>query len=125
MSDQNIIDLAKKLKALAEQGVGGEKENASAMLQRLMDKHGITIDSISNDVKKRRWFTVKTTQLKFLRQVVSSVIGGDYSYFVHPNVKSEIAFELTDAEYIEVEAKFDFYWRKYKEDMEIFYSAFI
>ncbi len=125
MNDEKILDLAKKLKALAEQGVGGEKENATAILKSLMEKHGITLDSITEDVKKRRWFIVKTTQLKLIKQVVGSVIGGDFSYYVKQNIKTDIAFNLTDAEFIEIEAKFGFYWKKYEEDLRLFYSAFI
>ena len=36
------LDLLLKLKALAERGTGGEKENAEKSLQRLMKKYGFT-----------------------------------------------------------------------------------
>jgi len=37
-----ILDKAKKLKALADRGIGGEKENATRMLCLYMEKHNIT-----------------------------------------------------------------------------------
>lgn len=36
-----ILDKAKKLKALADRGIGGEKENATRMLGLYMEKHNI------------------------------------------------------------------------------------
>ncbi len=125
MDDNKILDLAKKLKALADQGVDGEKENAAAMLQRLMEKHGITLESISDEVKRKRYFDIKTTQQKFFQQVASSVIGGGFSYFVSPTSKRRIGIELTDAQYIEIDAKFEFYIKAYEKDLDIFYRAFI
>ena len=43
------IELAKKLKALADKGIGGEKSNAEAMLNNLMKKHNITIEEIEGE----------------------------------------------------------------------------
>lgn len=45
-----ILDKAKKLKALADRGVGGEKENAYRMLGLYMKKHNIT----ENELKFHR-----------------------------------------------------------------------
>lgn len=45
-----ILDKAKKLKALADRGVGGEKENAYRMLNAYMAKHNIT----ENELKHHR-----------------------------------------------------------------------
>jgi len=40
---KNKIELAKKLKALAERGFGGEAKNAAELLKTLCIKHGIDI----------------------------------------------------------------------------------
>ena len=41
--DEKMIQRIKKLQALlAERGVGGEKETAAKMLQRLLEKNGIS-----------------------------------------------------------------------------------
>ena len=57
-SRKKILDKAKKLKELAERGVGGEKENAKAMLEKYMFKHKISdaemysYESTSSDYSK-------------------------------------------------------------------------
>ena len=43
------IELAKKLKALADRGIGGEKINAEKMLNALMKKHKISIEDIEGE----------------------------------------------------------------------------
>ena len=45
-SRKKILDKAKKLKELAERGVGGEKENAKSMLEKYMIKHEISDEEI-------------------------------------------------------------------------------
>ena len=39
--------LLKKIKALAERGVGGERENAEALLARLMEKYDVSEEELS------------------------------------------------------------------------------
>jgi hypothetical protein len=46
-SRTKILDKAKKLKELADRGIGGEKENAKIMLDKYMIKHNITESEIS------------------------------------------------------------------------------
>lgn len=46
-SRTKILDKAKKLKELADRGVGGEKENAKLMLEKYMLKHNITESELS------------------------------------------------------------------------------
>lgn len=45
MIDPKILEKARKLKALADRGVGGEKENAQRMLEEYMKKHGLKYKS--------------------------------------------------------------------------------
>ena len=39
---EELLQRLERVKALAERGVGGEKENAEALLNRLMAKYGIS-----------------------------------------------------------------------------------
>lgn len=50
MMDQKKIDLLKKLKTLAEQGIGGEKETAQKKLEQLMQKY-INVDREKSSVQ--------------------------------------------------------------------------
>ena len=126
---ENLLNLIRKLKELADRGEGGEKDNAANKLQSLLDKHGISLEDISQDVIKEREFILKPHQLKFFVQIAYSCFGKETTIYKYQNEKKrkEIKrfLKLTDAQFIELTAKFDFYWNKYENDLEIFYSAFI
>lgn len=126
--NQKIINLARKLKALADRGVGGEKETAYHMLTRLMKQHGITFDDIDGIERVQHEFFVNDNQYKFFRQVVASVIGAPFSVFhlKGDRRKRKPRFiDCTNAEAVEIQAKFDFFWRAYQEEENIFYRAFV
>ena len=46
----NKEELVKKIKALAESGVGGEKKNAQKLLQELMTKYNISEESLNGEI---------------------------------------------------------------------------
>lgn len=51
-NDEKKMELLKKLKALAERGVGGEKEGAQKKMEQLMKKYGIEdIDLLEEKVE--------------------------------------------------------------------------
>jgi hypothetical protein len=119
------LELAKKLKALADRGAtDAERENASEHLERLMKKHKISIDEVDSDVLKLRQFRVKPEQIKIWKQVVSNVVGRGQK--VQYNATENImAIELTNSDCIEIDAKYTFHWHKLIEEQEIFYQAYI
>ena len=124
-----IIELAKKLKALADGGIGGEKENAAAMLDRLMKQHDITIDTISDVEKKDYIFNVEKEKEKFLIQIIASVIGNNFDHWTYISDRRKKIKRhriiCTPAEAIEIQAKFDFFWKAWESELEIFYGAFV
>ena len=52
----NKTDLLKKVKALAEHGVGGEATNAAEILERMMKKYGITEAELGEETRERHDF---------------------------------------------------------------------
>ena len=52
---EELLRRLERVKALAERGVGGEKENAEALLNRLMAKYGISEEDIE-DTAERDYF---------------------------------------------------------------------
>lgn len=52
---EELLQRLERVKALAERGVGGEKENAEALLNRLMAKYGISEEDIE-DTAERDYF---------------------------------------------------------------------
>lgn len=129
MSNSNKpIELAKKLKALADRGIDGEKQNAISMLHTLMKKHKITMEMITGDEKKDYQFIIPKGSDRFFRQISSSVLGkthGTVEYTYHPRNKHRMGITCTPAEAIEIEGKFKFYWKAYNDEVDIFYNAFI
>lgn len=118
---QKIIDLCKKLNALAKGGVGGEKHNAAQMLQKLLEKHAISINDIEEEVKKRFCFKPKNSQL--LVQVAATVIGTVNAYTLRG--RKGVYMDLTTAQYIEIEAKYSFYQSAYNKELKKMVKAFV
>lgn len=121
------IELAKKLKALAERGEGGEKENAQKMLDELMQKYDISMDEIELDKREDRMFKgVKPAFSKLFAQVVYAVIGKDWDgvgkSLRYPSLRW---VKCSAAEKIEIEVRFSIYCRAYVKEIGLFYEAFI
>lgn len=122
--------LLKKIRALAERGVGGEADNAEEILRRLMEKYGVSEDELNEEERRRHDFEYHgKEQEKLLRQVVFKVTGG-YAYNLVYNatgrkVKTKLGADCTAAEKVEIELLFDFYTRLWERERAAFLSAFI
>lgn len=128
----NLLELAKKLKALADKGIGGEKTNAIEMLEALCKKHNIRIEDLDQEEKKEYFFKINISDAKFFNQIVHGVNRSIpvYGEFPKKHIKEyylpgNFAIDCTCYEYIEIEAKFNFYLALYKEEVDIFYTAFL
>lgn len=130
-SNERIIDLLRKIKALADKGVGGEKETAQERLQFLMKKHGISYDDISDTVRKTFKIRLRKEDFRLFNQILGNVCGNRTNYEFHRTKYFPTGFfdsyevKCTDSQWLEVNAKFDFYLKAYKDNLELMYSAFI
>jgi len=122
---EGIIKLAKKLKALADRGIGGEKANAERMLEDLMRKHNLNIDMIQEPERFVHYFPYKEGQALMKGQIIVHVMGKDCKLYKHPQKKDMHVIECTRAEFLEIDATFDFFWRAYEEELKVFTRAFI
>lgn len=117
--------LLKKLQALAERGVGGEKANAQRMLDDMLKKLGLTMEDLIEDPVDVRLIKYKDElQKKFYNQVIASVMG-NISIWGHKQYKKTLIFEATHTEYIEIKAKCIFFFRDYIRQRQLFYKAYI
>jgi len=119
-----LIELAKKIKALAEQGVDGEKETAQRKLEKFLKDHNLTLDELEEDVINPYCFYITEKQFKLFIQVVANVINRSKVSYSKPK-KNTIKLHCTLAEYIEIELKFRHYWKDYNDQLNVFFSAFI
>lgn len=122
----NKIELLKKIKALADGGVGGEKTNAEKKLREMMNKLGLTEEDLEEEKIVTRIF--ETGNLKVNKnlfgQIAASVIE-DVKIYGSTVSKKIRLIDCTVAQQVEIEAKFAFYKTRYKHDLETFYLAFI
>lgn len=120
------LEVAKKLKALAEKGVGGERYSAQQALDRLMRQHSFLKEDLENETRSYCDFFIKPKYKKLMIHIALSVIGNEaktYMSYVHS--KSKIQFKVTPAEHIEIQAKYDFYVALYEDELLIFEYAFL
>ena len=118
-------DLLRKLKALAEGGVGGEKVNAEKMLNKLLTKYNIDPDSLESDSLRMVEFKVKKGQ--FQRDILTQVIANCLPTLKRSNRKTKNGFicQVSIVEEIEIRAKYTFYSERFKDDLLIMFNAFI
>ncbi|MDO4989336.1 MAG: hypothetical protein Q4E45_02410 [Eubacteriales bacterium] len=128
MNDKNQ-ELLRKLKALADRGVGGEKENARRILQELLDKYNIAEADLDDDILEEHTFRAcGARERTLLIQTCFRVTNGDrqvYSYQNGKGSRSEICCNCTKAEAVRIGFEFDFFRELWKDEEKMFFLAFI
>lgn len=124
-------ELLKKLQALAERGVGGEKETAERKLRQLMEKYGIDEMEFAEDKLEEFELKYKNAQEEqLIRQLFYKMFGKEwrsksYTYRYGKGSKSIRGIECTKAEGIQLQVEHEFYKQLWQEEMELFWDAFI
>lgn len=122
------MELLRKLKALAEQGVGGERENAQRLLSRLMKKYGVEDADLSDDIPEEHGFTYHNPQERaLLHQLFDKIVTGREIYrYVHgEGSKTKLFVACTKAEAIQIEVEYEFYRELWREEADWLFRAFI
>lgn len=127
----NNIELAKKIRALAERGIGGEKINAQKLLESLLKKHNLTIEDIEGEKISDHYFKLKKEDERLWSQIVKHVNYDIKSYGPFPvsmikkyDLTGNYSISCTMSEYIEIEAMNVIYQRLFKKELNTFYHAF-
>ncbi len=125
-NEDRILEIAMKLKALADRGVGGEKSNATEMLKRYMEKHDLTSEDIGSDALLELEVTYKRGMKDLTIQIAKHVTGGKASVWEYvADTRGCLCVECTRVHHVEIQCMIDFYTVKFKEEQKIFYKAFI
>lgn len=121
------LDLAKRLKALAESGIGGEKYNAQRQLERIMREHGIREEDLERpNLAVVVFQSGRSSEHKRLFFHVAVSVTGIKRQWMQNRMKSYLfSAAVTPAEEIEIRAKYDFYKKALKKQQDIFFLAFI
>lgn len=128
MTREQAQEKLKKLKALAERGVGGEQETAMKLYRELMKKYEIEEEEILSEVPKTHWFGYRTElEEELLLQVFHKVTGSrKYSRYIDRySGRKKRGCECTEIEAAEIKMLFEFYRNELKRELETFMAAFI
>lgn len=127
MDREQAAEKLKKIKALAERGVGGEKETAMRMYRELMEKYQIEEAEVLEDYVSLHWFGYKTElEEDLLTQIFYKVTGSSlyHRYTGSYKRRKKRGCDCTELEAVEIKLLFDFYKEELKRELEAFMLAF-
>lgn len=126
---EKLIEKIKHVQELAERGVDGERESAAAMLEKLMKKHGITEQEISQEYREIVWFGYKTpVEERLLAQVIYKVTGKIPSGCMGAKSRrkhKKLGISCNPLERLEIEFLYAFYKPALEEELKRFLTAFM
>lgn len=124
---EKIAAKLKKIKALAERGVGGEKETAMRMYEDLKARYELEDEEIMLDAVALHWFGYATElEEELLTQIFYKVTGGT-TYHIYTGKYSrrkKRGCDCTEIEAAEITLLFNFYKAELKRELEAFMVAF-
>lgn len=127
--DEKTMQRVKKLQALAERGVGGEKDTAEKMLQRILEKNGIqSLNELQSEEYEYTLFSYNGKhERKLLAQCIYKVMTAawDKKCYRSKGKRQKLGIYCTKAQKLEIEMEFAFYRDIFYEEMDFFMSAFI
>ena len=133
---ERILARLGKLKALADFGAAGERENAKAAMERVAEKYGIDLDNLNEEKEtdyvlefKRGW------RLDLIRQLVGlgriewhGSLDAPHCNIYLRRQGGKVAYyfvRCTAAQWTELRAKFDILARDYERQLRLFFRAFL
>lgn len=127
MAETRREGILRKLKALADRGVGGEQMNAEALLNRMMEKYGVTEEELSDDVRTKCEFRYGGMfGRNLMDQIIVMVCGRGTCLYKRAYSRENITVAYcTKAERLEIEAAYSFYRRTLDKGLKTYYDAFV
>lgn len=130
MTDQK--ERLKKLYSLAMRGVGGEKEQAQVILEKLLKKYAVSLDELDEDIINEYQLEYHgKEQESLLRQTVYKVTDNKEAFYglqytaSGRKCKTKLGVKCTAAQKAEIEFLFDFCTRVWGKEREALLQAFI
>lgn len=125
--DAKLLERLNKIKALADRGVGGERENAEALLSRLLEKYNVSEEELILDTPSEHEFRFWGHYgADLFNQVVYSIVPESQimRYRYKKNCHTRFV-KCTEAEAIQIKETFEFYRNHLDEGFKNYYTAFI
>lgn len=127
MTREQAEEKLKKIKALAERGVDGEKDGAEKVYRELMKKYQIEEAEVLEDRVTLHWFGYSDNlEEDLLTQIFYKVTGSPtyQRYTGKYSRRKKRGCECTELEAIEIKMLFNFYKGELKREMGAFLIAF-
>lgn len=125
MEKEKVRERLKKIKALAENGVGGEKDGAIELYNKLLAKYELSEDEIIEEKVERKWFRYDNDiDKKLLAQIFYKVTGDTASWVKTDKRRRLIGVDCTDFEANEIVFYYNFYKEHLQSELEVFTLAF-
>lgn len=120
---ESIIERARKVLALAEQGVDGEAKAAKLALEALLKKHGLTIEDLKNEKRERREFSIKNrNEVLIFNHCILNMFGHDSvvwdRHYTYKRDYRHIYAEMTDIEYLDFKPFFEFHILQFRKELK-------
>lgn len=126
---EKIKTKLRKLLELARQGVGGEKDNAQSVLEKLLSKHGLTLEDLDSEqaeVVQCEFKFSDAQERKLLLQVIFTVLNASTIPVRddHKNSKT-LCLKATRAQALEIDLAWGLYRESFKKEQERLFVAFL
>src|SRR5215831_2543879 len=110
---------------LAQQGVGGERDNAEAILDKLLAKHGLTraaLEEMDAPVRTTVRYTVQVADRHVFGGLVRRLFGNERAIWKYRGQSTKRAVDLSAAERVTFDLAWEVYrkaWHRLREDVEV------
>ncbi len=130
--DDKILTRLKKLQALAERGVGGEKLTAQKKLNELLKANNLDLESLNQITPQ--FFLFKYTNehaFKLLTQIMYKVVspslpkGEEFNCYKAKGTRNKVGIYCTPAQKLEIELDYEFYMDLFNQEVRSLLVAFI
>lgn len=116
-----LLEKAKKLKALADRGIGGEKASAEAFYRDFIAKHNIN----EGDIDPKHHLRTFKLRGKEHSVMLSHIILSVNPFISIDKGKGVYNVVLDDEDYIEVNERVSCFFNAFKREKEVFFIAFM
>lgn len=124
LHDQELRARLLKVLRLARQGIGGEKENAEALLAKMLRRHGLTVADLHNlegEPRTLTWLAVADDfHVSVLAGLIGALLGGDREMWATGKPPKKIGVNATPAEAVSLTIAWEVYvdaWNEAKKDL--------
>jgi len=137
MTREEILDRLRKMKQLADRGVGGERENAERLLAEIAAQYGIDLAALEEERLDYFFITLRESwEYKMLSQLIAlkheelkrdgvSLAYDRMTVWSKKGSCNYLVKNCTKAEWLELMAKLEVLSRAYKRQLDDFYEAFL